>query len=216
MGQSLKNHTPPIPHQTLEHLLEAGKLKNCFECGICTASCPMNELLPDAYNPRMLVEKIYHSPKEALKYPALWLCAWCYRCYKHCPQKVKLPEVLLEIRKIAKEQGKSEGFNQALELISREIPFPASFGYICLHPERAELSISSESSEHGVVGRKRKTKAASKVEKLDQKVAIIGAGKMGEGVISGLLKSGVYSPQDMRAYEILEDRCRYITRTYNV
>jgi len=48
------------------------------------------------------------------------------------------------------------------------------------------------------------------------KIAIIGAGKMGEGIIIGLLKSGVYSPQDIRAYDILENRCKYITQTYKV
>jgi NADPH-dependent glutamate synthase beta subunit-like oxidoreductase len=190
MGQPLKSQKPPIPHQILEHLLEAEKLKYCFECGICTASCPMNELLPNVYNPRMLVEKIYHSPKEALNDPALWLCAWCYRCYKHCPQKVKLPEVLLEIRKIAKEQGKSEGFSQALELISQEIPFPASFGYICLHPERAEMKTSTKSSEHSVVGKKKKAKIASKADKPDQKVAIIGAGPAGLTAAYELAKKG--------------------------
>jgi len=48
------------------------------------------------------------------------------------------------------------------------------------------------------------------------KIAIIGAGKMGEGIIAGLLKSGVYSSQDIKAYEILENRCKYITQTYKV
>jgi len=48
------------------------------------------------------------------------------------------------------------------------------------------------------------------------KIAIIGAGKMGEGIIAGLLKSGVYSHQDIRAYEILENRCKYIAQTYKV
>jgi pyrroline-5-carboxylate reductase len=57
-----------------------------------------------------------------------------------------------------------------------------------------------------------KAKKASAV----QKVALIGAGKMGEGIIAGLLKSGVYSPQDIKAYEILEKRCKYITETYKV
>jgi len=190
MGQPLRSQKPPIPHQVLEHLLEAEKLKYCFECGICTASCPMNELLPNAYNPRMLIEKIYHSPKEALKDPALWLCAWCYRCYKRCPQKVKLPEVLLEIRKIAKEQGKLEGFSQALELISQEIPFPASFSYICLHPERAELNIPAESSDHSVVGKKRRPKAAPDAEKPNEKVAIIGAGPAGLTAAYELAKKG--------------------------
>jgi pyrroline-5-carboxylate reductase len=48
------------------------------------------------------------------------------------------------------------------------------------------------------------------------KIALFGAGKMGEGIISGLLKSGVYHPEDIRAFEILEKRCQYITQTYKV
>jgi len=48
------------------------------------------------------------------------------------------------------------------------------------------------------------------------KIALIGAGKMGEGIIAGLLKSGVYGSQDIRAYEILESRCKYISKTYKV
>jgi pyrroline-5-carboxylate reductase len=48
------------------------------------------------------------------------------------------------------------------------------------------------------------------------KVSVIGAGKMGEGIIAGLLKSGVYGPQQIQAYEILADRVKYITRTYKI
>ena len=47
-------------------------------------------------------------------------------------------------------------------------------------------------------------------------VSIIGAGKMGEAIISGLLKSGVYNPQDIHVAEIIESRRKYITTTYNV
>ncbi len=168
-----------IPDEVLEHLLDAEKLKYCFECGICTASCPMNELLPNTYNPRMMIERIYHSPKEALKDPALWLCAWCYRCYRHCPQKVKLPEVLLEIRKIAKKQGKLSGFDQALKLISEEIAFPASFEAICLHPERAEIELPTKGSGHGVGSKGRRKRAKSEGEMPTEKVAVIGAGPAG-------------------------------------
>jgi pyrroline-5-carboxylate reductase len=48
------------------------------------------------------------------------------------------------------------------------------------------------------------------------KVALIGAGKMGEGIIAGLLKSGAYSPDQIKAYEILEDRVKYMTKTYKI
>ena len=149
----------------------------------------MNELLPNAYNPRMMIERIYHSPKEALKDPALWLCAWCYRCYRHCPQKIKLPEILLEVRKIAKKQGKLTGFDQALKLIGEEIAFPASFEAICLHPERAEMELP-KGSDHDAASRRRKTRAKPEGETPTEKVAVIGAGPAGLTAAYELAKKG--------------------------
>jgi pyrroline-5-carboxylate reductase len=48
------------------------------------------------------------------------------------------------------------------------------------------------------------------------KLAIIGAGKMGEALISGLLKSGEYEPQDIRIFETIESLSKYINQTYSV
>jgi len=48
------------------------------------------------------------------------------------------------------------------------------------------------------------------------KVAIIGAGKMGEAIISGLLKSGAYGPRDIQVFEVIESRSQYITQKYGV
>jgi len=48
------------------------------------------------------------------------------------------------------------------------------------------------------------------------KVAVIGAGKMGESIISGLLKSDAYTPKDIKAFEIIENRRKYITQVYEV
>ena len=55
----------------------------------------------------------------------------------------------------------------------------------------------------------------SKLKKMP-KVALIGAGKMGEGIIAGLLKSGAYTPDQIKAYEILEARVKYMTQTYKI
>jgi pyrroline-5-carboxylate reductase len=49
-----------------------------------------------------------------------------------------------------------------------------------------------------------------------RKIAIIGAGKMGEAIISGLLKSDAYSSRDIQIFEISQDRREYITHTYKV
>jgi NADH-quinone oxidoreductase subunit F len=190
IGTALKPKKGYIPNEVLERLLDSEKLKYCFECGICTASCPMNELLPNTYNPRMMIERIYHSPKEALRDPALWLCAWCYRCYRHCPQKVKLPEVLLEVRKIAKRQGILNGYDQAMKLISEEIAFPASLGAICLHPERAELELPMKGSDRDAASKRRKPRAKSEDEATMDKVAVIGAGPAGLTAAHELAKKG--------------------------
>ncbi len=48
------------------------------------------------------------------------------------------------------------------------------------------------------------------------KLAIVGAGKMGEAMISGFLKSGKYEARDIQVFEIIEERSKYITQTYNV
>jgi len=186
----LKTEKTPIPHELLEHLLDAEKLKYCFECGICTASCPMTELVPNHYNPRILLEKIYHNPEKAITDPALWLCAWCYRCFKRCPQKLKLPEIFLSVRKIAKQQGKLEGFNRALEIISQEIPFPSSFGLVCLHPERVELGNALESLGKRSVSKRKKTRPPPAAEGPSDRVAVVGAGPAGLTAAHELVKKG--------------------------
>jgi pyrroline-5-carboxylate reductase len=56
----------------------------------------------------------------------------------------------------------------------------------------------------------------SHLNKNKPKLAIIGAGKMGEAMISGFLKSGKYEPKDVQIFEIIEDRRKYMTQTYNV
>ena len=47
----------PTLHDEYWKILDFEKLKYCFECGICTGSCPMAELLPEIYNPRVLIQE---------------------------------------------------------------------------------------------------------------------------------------------------------------
>ncbi|MEM3153702.1 MAG: hypothetical protein QW629_03210, partial [Candidatus Bathyarchaeia archaeon] len=68
--------------EVLAEYPDTEKIKFCFECGICTASCPMAELLKGEYNPRNILEKIFLNIEEAFVSDEIWLCAWCYRCYR--------------------------------------------------------------------------------------------------------------------------------------
>ena len=115
------------------------KTKYCFECGICTASCPMAELLSTHYNPRSLLQKVLTEPERTLNENRLWLCAWCYKCYKRCPQGLKPPEIFQLLKNEAAKRGLSNGFKEAVAIIEKNVPFPVICWYTCFHPERAEL-----------------------------------------------------------------------------
>ena len=111
----------------------------CFDCGICTASCPISAIMGKDYNPRNLLERIVSDPTNALNSDELWLCAWCYRCHDHCPQALKLPEIFLLMRKIAAGRGQTQSFDSALHKIVETIPLPLVALSVCFHPERAGL-----------------------------------------------------------------------------
>jgi NADH-quinone oxidoreductase subunit F len=147
----------------------------------------MVELVPDHYNPRILLEKMLLKPDEAMKDEALWLCAWCYECTKHCPQKLTVPEIFLSLRKIAKDRGDLEGLEKAMETIRGEIAFPTSFCMVCLHPERIDADLKPPSVSS--VGRRKKARSPDETS-AENKIAIIGAGPAGLTAAAELAKKG--------------------------
>jgi NADPH-dependent glutamate synthase beta subunit-like oxidoreductase len=178
---------------TLEGILDFEKLKYCFECGICTASCSVAELLPEHYNPRILLRSLPLADDELLNSPELWLCAWCYRCHRRCPQDLKLPEIFHAVRRFAVETGHMEGFGKALEIIREKLPLPASCCYVCFHPERAiyNSQIVKEAIQDVILGfgtEKLKEKPLSSVH--GEKVAVIGSGPAGLSAAHDLAKEG--------------------------
>jgi len=167
----------------LEKLLDVEKLNYCYECGICTASCPMVELLPTHYHPRSLLQRIFLNLDGVLREEALWLCAWCYRCYRRCPQKLELPEIFLTVRRLAAKEGYLQGFKRATELIRKEIPLPEVCQRVCFHPERAEIDVGTD-YEFG----KKEEETAPQPKK--GKMAIVGSGPAGLTAAYELVRRG--------------------------
>jgi NADPH-dependent glutamate synthase beta subunit-like oxidoreductase len=187
----LESSGTAVSKQVLQRILDADKLKYCFECGICTASCSMAEMLGNDYNPRGLLEQICLSPETVLSSDELWLCAWCYRCQKRCPQALKLPEIFLTIRSIAKAQGNTKPFEKALQKIVKNIPLPLVTTLICFHPERAGLENEKVLEKIGQIrGEWLKTKKADRSTRAAEKVAVVGSGPAGLTVAYELSKKG--------------------------
>jgi len=181
-----------VSKAVLERLLDVEKLKYCYECGICTSSCPMADLLGKDYNPRVLLEKLLFDPDRVLDSSELWLCAWCYACYRRCNQGLKLPEIFLEIRKIAADHGHVQPHEKALQKIVESVPLPIVTTLACFHPERAGLDreevLAKMELLYDAFLKKEKAKRAQEVA--EEKVAVIGSGPAGLAVACELSRKG--------------------------
>jgi heterodisulfide reductase subunit C len=85
--------------------LSVQELNACFQCGVCTASCPVREL-DDSFNPRKIMKLAKLGLKDqVLKNEFIWLCSMCFICQERCPQDVRPPEVMTILRNMAAKEG---------------------------------------------------------------------------------------------------------------
>ena len=83
----------------------AEKIMRCFQCGTCTAGCPVARF-SDSYRPRRLARMIQLGLKDkVLSSDTIWFCSACSTCVDHCPQDVKFVDVLRVIQNIAIKEG---------------------------------------------------------------------------------------------------------------
>lgn len=84
----------------------AEKLMVCFQCGTCTADCPISRF-SEFYKPRRIVRMVQLGLKDRLlSNDALWLCSTCFTCVDHCPQGVEIAGVVRALRNlVAREKG---------------------------------------------------------------------------------------------------------------
>jgi len=79
----------------------AEKIMLCFQCGTCTADCPIARFT-DSYRPRRLVRMIQLGLRDrALSDDSIWLCTSCFTCVDHCPQDVGTADVVRALRNLA-------------------------------------------------------------------------------------------------------------------
>lgn len=83
----------------------AEKLTLCFQCGTCTADCPVSRY-NESYRPRKILRMAQLGIKDpVLRSDALWLCAACFTCVDHCPQGVDVAGVLRALRNMSVKEG---------------------------------------------------------------------------------------------------------------
>ncbi len=83
----------------------AEKIMRCFQCGTCTADCPVG-LRVKEFRPRQIARLAVLGLKEKLfSGDTLWLCADCFTCYERCPQDVEPTNVIAALKGLAVKEG---------------------------------------------------------------------------------------------------------------
>jgi heterodisulfide reductase subunit C2 len=84
------------------------EISTCYQCGKCTAGCPLNEEMDIMPNQilRMLQLEYKGYEEELLRCYTIWLCLACDTCYSRCPQEVKLSKVMDYLRQESLRQNK--------------------------------------------------------------------------------------------------------------
>ncbi len=77
-------------------------LKLCYQCGVCTATCPWN--LVRSFS----IRRIMHEAQLGLvdlEAEEMWLCATCKACVQRCPRGVEIVDVMRAMRRVITEVG---------------------------------------------------------------------------------------------------------------
>ena len=92
----------------------------CFQCGMCTASCPVSEDLN--VKPHQVIKQVLLGMRDrVLRCKTIWACSFCLVCNIRCPQGVKPANVMVALKHIAaKEVEVPEGLKTVGKSILEE------------------------------------------------------------------------------------------------
>jgi heterodisulfide reductase subunit C len=72
-------------------LPEGDTIYRCMQCGTCSASCPLGDVLE--YGPRQIILKARCGAiGDVLASPSVWMCVGCYTCSSRCPRGIDLTD----------------------------------------------------------------------------------------------------------------------------
>lgn len=79
-------------------------VEDCYQCGKCTAGCPMAQHMDVMPNQLLRLVQLDQVDK-AMGSEAIWLCVSCQTCTARCPKSVDCAGVMDVLRQLAAEKG---------------------------------------------------------------------------------------------------------------
>src|SRR3989338_5491033 len=84
--------------------LSGQNLYACYQCGKCTAGCPITEHMDIL--PHTIIRLLQiGSDKEVLDSKTIWLCSSCMQCAAKCPKGVDLAKIMEALRTTLRRSG---------------------------------------------------------------------------------------------------------------
>jgi len=80
------------------------KLMACYQCGKCSAGCPMAAYM-DVLPNQMIRMAQLGMQEQLLAADAIWMCVSCLTCNSRCPKDIRIAEVIEALRKTALARG---------------------------------------------------------------------------------------------------------------
>ncbi len=84
--------------------ISSQNVRNCYQCGKCSAGCPIAEDMDMQPNQAIRLLQI-GLVNDVLRSRTIWLCASCETCTTRCPREVDLASVMDALRNLALEEG---------------------------------------------------------------------------------------------------------------
>jgi len=94
--------------EKLNAMAEGFRHNYCYQCGACVGDCPANNY-SETFNPRIILLKALLGMEEDLIRPdsEIWNCTNCYTCWERCPQDVRPVDVIIALKNLCRQLGKS-------------------------------------------------------------------------------------------------------------
>ncbi len=114
MSHSTEEHSSkPKTFRDRVEALAHTKSMDCYQCGKCSAGCPVAERMDVL--PNRLVQMVQQNDQDAaISNGAIWLCLSCQTCTERCPKEVDPAGIIDALRQFALKANKVPASRQRI------------------------------------------------------------------------------------------------------
>ena len=103
-SHTMVNQVDPAQRDEVTAQLGHLDLDYCFQCGICSGSCPTANRME--YGPRRIMHMVRLGLiDQILTSRDIWVCVSCYSCTARCPQGIEIADVMSVLRNMSLAKG---------------------------------------------------------------------------------------------------------------